>query len=74
MRRPQLYYCPRSLISPIDIAANHLAQLVFFGELSAQDLEVANQALAAVDQSFLGGDLAIGLNAELEGGKERVRD
>jgi hypothetical protein len=43
-------------------------------KLSAQDIEIADQALAAVDQSLLRGDLAIGLNAELKGGKQRVRN
>lgn len=54
------------------VAANHLPQLIFLSKLPAQDLQVANQTLAAVDQSFLRGDLAVRLDAKLEGGEERV--
>jgi len=65
---------PYSPISSINIPTDHLPQLVFLGKLPAQDLEIANQALAAVDQSFFGADFAVGLNSELKGGEQRVRD
>jgi hypothetical protein len=65
---------PKSFLAGSGIATNHLAQLIFLGKLSAQDIEIADQALAAVDQSLLRGDLAVGLNAELKGGKQRVRN
>lgn len=65
---------PELLVTRINIATDHLTQLVFFGELSAQDLEVVNQALATVDNGLLRGNLAIGLNSQLEGRKEGMRD
>lgn len=65
---------PKSFLAGSGIATNHLAQLIFLGKLSAQDIEIADQALAAVDQSLLRGDLAVGLNAELKGGKQRMRN
>lgn len=54
------------------IPSNHLPQLVFLRELSAQNLEVADKGLAAVDECFFRGDVAVGLNAEFEGCEERV--
>ena len=65
---------PNLLFARINITANHLAQLIFFGELSAQNLEVINQVLATVDKGFFGCNLAICLDAQLECRKERMRD
>ena len=56
------------------ITADHLAQLVFLGELTAQGLEIGDQAAAGVEQGFLGGTVAVGLDAEFEGCKEGVRN
>ena len=54
------------------ITADHLAQLVLLGELSAKGLKISNKCLARVKQSFLWGALAVGLDAEFESGEERV--
>jgi hypothetical protein len=54
------------------ITTNHLTKLVLLGELSAEDFEVMNQGLGALDQGILGADDAVGLNAELKLGEEGV--
>jgi hypothetical protein len=56
------------------IATDHLPQLVFLRELSAQSLEVGDKSLASVEQCLPGCDLALCLDSELEGGEERVRN
>lgn len=63
---------PRYLLISNTIATDHLAQLIFLGEFTAKGVEVGNEQLAGVDQGFLRGALAIGLDAELEAGKEGV--
>jgi hypothetical protein len=41
-------FLSKSFIAGSYITTNHLPQLVFFCKLSAQDLQIANQTLAAV--------------------------
>jgi len=53
---------------------NHLPQLVFAGEVGLQDVEILDQVTAARQHGFLGSDLAIGLDAKFELGKERMGD
>ena len=65
---------PQLLIGPSTITSNHLAQLVFLRELPAQNLEVADEGFAAVDQCFFRGYLAVGLDSEFEGCEEGVGD
>lgn len=50
-----------------------LLQLHFLGKLAAEDLEVLDDIAAGVDDGLLGSDGAIGADAQLEAGEERVR-
>jgi hypothetical protein len=52
----------------------HLLQLKLLGELLVELLKLVDQLLASLDNSGLGSDLAVGVNAELERGEERVGD
>lgn len=55
-------------------SVGHLTQLILLGELAREDAKVLDQGLAGVDDGLAGGDLAIGLAAELEVGSQGVRD
>ena len=63
---------PKCSLVRSTVTTDHLAQLVFLSELSAQGLEVGDKSLARVENCFLGSDFAFGLDTELKSGKERV--
>lgn len=51
---------------------HHLAQLEFLGELAAQLAQLGHEGFGDPDDSFFGGERAVGLDAELDGGEEGV--
>jgi hypothetical protein len=53
---------------------SHLLQLELLGELLVELLQLGDELAASLDDGGFGSDLAVGVNAELEGGEERVRD
>lgn len=53
--------------------SHHLAQLILLGEFTGENTQVLDQVVARRDHSILGGDLAVGLNTELELRNQRVR-
>lgn len=60
--------------SAVRHVGSHLLQLELLGELLVEFLELGDELTAGLDQGRLGGDLAVGVDAELEGGEQRVRD
>jgi hypothetical protein len=56
------------------ISRDHLSQFVFLRELAGQGLQIGNEGFASGNQSLLGCDLSVGLDAHLEGSEEGVRD
>lgn len=52
----------------------HTTELVLAGELAAELGEVGDEVLAHLDHGLLGGDLAVGLDADEELGHIRVGD
>jgi hypothetical protein len=67
---PDSFYAPSCLL--VEPTADQLAQLVFLGELFTQDLKLSDQRSTALNDGFLGGLLAIGLNSELDFCEERM--
>jgi hypothetical protein len=57
----------------VSLADNALAQ-PFGLEAALKNLELIDGILAALDEGVLGGHGAVGGDAEVEGGEERVRD
>lgn len=55
-------------------ARHHLAQLEFLGEFTAQLGQLGHEGFGDADDGFFGGEGAVGLDAELDGGEERVGD
>lgn len=53
-------------------ASDHLPQLEFLGELAAQLPQLGHEGFGGRDDDFFGGDGAVGLDAELDGGEEGV--
>jgi hypothetical protein len=53
---------------------SHLLQLELLGELLIELLKFSDELATGLDNGGLGSDLAVGVDAELESGKERVRD
>jgi hypothetical protein len=49
-------------------------ELPLAGELLAEDMEIGDQSRASLKQRFLGGGLVVRLHAQIELGKQRVRD
>lgn len=68
---------PNLLLALVGIgssARHHLAQLEFLGELAAQLAQLGDEGFGDADDGFFGGDGAVGLDAELDGGEEGVGD
>lgn len=63
-----------SLLIGICLSSNHLAKLKLLGEFTAQSTEIHDDGSAGCNDRFLGCDLAISLDAQLNGGEERVRN
>lgn len=53
---------------------NHLLQLELLRELLVQLLQLGDELSAGLDDGGLGRDVAVGVDAELEGREKRVRD
>lgn len=64
----------RRLVRVCRGTGNHLAQLVLLGELPAQLAQVGEERARRGDDGFFGGEGAVGLDAELDGGEEGVGD
>lgn len=60
--------------SAVRHVGSHLLQLELLGELLVEFLELGDELTAGLDQGRLGGDLAVGVDAELKGGEQRMRD
>ena len=60
--------------STVGHVGSHLLQLELLGELLVELLKFSDELAAGLDNGGLGSDLAVGVDAELESGKERVRD
>jgi hypothetical protein len=60
--------------STVGHVSSHLLQLEFLGELLVELLQLGDELAASLDNGGFGSDLAVGVDAELEGGEERVRD
>jgi hypothetical protein len=59
--------------NPVRLAlADNLLAEPFGLEAAVQDVQIRDDILAAADDSLLGCDGAVGLDAQLEGGEERV--
>lgn len=55
-------------------ARHHLAQLELLGEFTAQLSQLGHEGFGDADDGFFGGEGAVGLDAELDGGEEGVGD
>lgn len=60
--------------STVGHVGSHLLEFEFLRELLVELLQLSDELAASLDDCSFGGDLAVGVNAELEGRKERVRD
>jgi hypothetical protein len=60
--------------STVGHVGSHLLQLELLGELLIELLKFSDELATGLDNGGLGSDLAVGVDAELESGKERVRD
>ena len=60
--------------SAVGHVGGHLLQLELLGELLVELLEFGDEFAAGLDNGGFGSDFAVGVDAELEGGEERVRD
>lgn len=56
------------------VGAHHLAQLILFGEFAGENSQISDKLMAGSDDSILGGDFAVGLDAKDELGNQRVRN
>lgn len=69
---------PRTADSDIQPAVRHvgrhLLELELLGELLIELVKLGDELAAGLDEGVLRGDLAVGVDAQLEGGEERVRD
>lgn len=60
--------------STVRHVGSHLLELELLRELLVKLLQLGDELTACLDDGGFGGDLAVGVNAELEGRKERMRD
>lgn len=69
---------PRTADSDIQPAVRHvgrhLLELELLGELLVKLSEFGDELATGLDEGVLRGDLAVGVDAQLEGGEKRVRD
>lgn len=56
------------------VGAHHLAQLILLGEFPGEDAQVPDKLMARSNDSILGGDFAVGLDAKDELGNQGMRD
>lgn len=72
---PCQYSKPSLLLALVGVgssACHHLAQLEFLGELTAQLAQLGHEGFGDPNDSFFGGEGAVGLDTELDGGEEGV--
>lgn len=60
--------------STVGHVGSHLLEFELLRELLVELLQLCDELTAGLDDGGFGSDLAVGVNAELEGRKERVRD
>ena len=60
--------------STVGHVGSHLLEFEFLRELLVELLQLSDELTASLDDGGFGSDVAVGVDAELEGRKERVRD
>jgi len=60
--------------SAVGHVGSHLLEFEFLRELLVELLQLSDELTAGFDDCGFGSDVAVGVDAELEGRKERVRD
>lgn len=72
--RNQARQHPSNVESTVRHVGGHLLEFEFLRELLVEFLQLSDEFTTSLDDCGFGCDLAVGVNAELEGRKERVRD